>query len=208
MSPSSARILIADGDRFARIGLRTVLTARAEWSVCAEAATGDEAVVRGRAMRPDVALLGANLHGPGCLGIARALRTETPSPGIVIVASRASPELLHHAARAGARALVLRSDSEATLVRAVERVCRGQRHMPVRADDRPREPARDPLSPRELEVAALIASGRSTKETARILGVTSKTGDTYRTRLMRKIGAHSVVDVVFFAIRHGLIDID
>jgi len=126
---------------------------------------------------------------------------------LVAVPCRAG-SLLHHAARAGAQALVLRSDSEATLVRAVERVCRGQRHMPMDADDRPREPARERLSPRELEVAALIASGRSTKEAARILGVTSKTGDTYRTRLMRKIGAHSVVDGVFFAIRHGLIDID
>ena len=201
------RILIADSHHICRLGLRTVLTAVPGWTVCCEAETGVDAIERTSALLPDVVVLSLNLSAPHALVAARHIRAAAPSVEIVFLAARASPRLVSESLRVGARSLVLKSDSDDTLVAAVAAACRHQLYLSRSVADYATSPdTNEPLSPRECEVARLVALGRGNKEVAAMLGITAKTVETYRTRVMRKIGAHSVVDLVHYAIDLGLID--
>ena len=104
---------------------------------------------------------------------------------------------------------MVKSDVESTLVTAVAAASRHQTHLPPSAAAWAVEDGADqPLSPRESEVARLVALGRSNKEVAAALGITPKTAETYRTRVMRTLGAHSVVDLVHDVISLGLIEFE
>lgn len=206
---SVVRILVAEAHSVCRLGLNMVISSQPGWSVCAEATTGVEAIEKTITLRPDVAVISQDLSLPnGFVAVLRIRRAE-PSVEVVMVATHTSPQLAIEVLRAGARGLVLKSDPPQTVVAAIEAVRQHRTFLPpavahVALDELPRQP----LSPRERDVARLIATGRSNKEVAAALGITPKTAETHRTRIMRKLELHSVVDLVHYAIRHGLIEID
>jgi len=203
------RILIADSHHICRRGLRTVLTAVPGWTVCSEAETSVDAIERTCALLPDAVVLSLNLSAPHALVAAQHIRADAPSVEIVLLAARASPRLVSESLRTGVRSLVLKSDSDDTLVAAIAAACRHQAYLSQSvAEYAMSQHMNEPLSPRECEVARLVALGRGNKEVAAMLGITAKTVETYRARIMRKVGAHSVVDLVHYAIDLGLIDIE
>ena len=211
------RILLADDHEIVRRGLRGLLEAHPDWEVCAEAENGREAVDRARESRPDVAVLDLSLPELNGLEATRRIRRESPNTEVLVFTVHDSEELVFEALSVGARGYVLKSDGASHLIDAVEAL---SMHRPffnpdvmqtivqgyVRDRAEPTSslgPAND-LTRREREVIQLLAEGRGNQEIAVRLRISVKTVETHRAAIMRKLGFRSIVDLVRYAIREGI----
>jgi DNA-binding NarL/FixJ family response regulator len=206
------RILLADDHAVVRRGLRALLEQRAGWQVCAEAANGREAVELAMRHFPDVAILDMAMPELNGLEATRGIRRHSPNTEILLFTVIESRSLLRDVLAAGARGFVLKGEVERSIMDAVEALAA---HRPYFSgalsnevldgylrDATARAAAPDGLlTPREQEIAQRVVEGLSTKQIALNLGISTKTVETHRTALMRKIGAHSVADVVRYAIK-------
>lgn len=211
------RILIADDHAMVREGLRKVLEEQPGWVVCGEAANGREAVAKTLELKPDVLVLDFVMPELNGLEVTRRVRAARPQTEVLILTMHESEQLARAVLAAGAHGFVLKSDAGTTLVTAVEHLSRHQpffsakvSHMVLNGDQRPamsageQKPAGDRLTAREREIVQLIAEGRSSKQAADALGISVKTVDTHRANLMRKLGIHSVSELVRYAIRENI----
>lgn len=210
------RILIADDHEVVRRGVRAVLQDQPGWSICGEAATGREAVALALALQPDVVVLDIGMPELNGLEAARQIRRQGPV-GIVVLTVHASDDVVAEVLATGADGYVLKEDAGHSLVTAIQAVLahRGFLSKRVRAVAR-RRPApraatpvgegRTSLTPREREVLQLLAEGASSKDVAARLGIAVRTAETHRARIMAKLDAHSIGDLVRFAIRNHMID--
>ena len=211
------RIVIADDHEVVRMGLRAVLEREPEWTVCGEAATGRQAIAEAVEQRPDVVILDVSMPDMNGLEAARQIRRVVEAQ-ILMVSVNESDQMLRDAVDAGASGFVSKADAARTLVEAVRTIVNGQTFFPLPAvavrlavaDDRPagvaRPAARGPLTPRESEVLALLAAGRTNKEIAATLGISIKTAETHRARILRKLDLHSMNELVRYALRNHLIE--
>ena len=211
------RILVADDHTMVREGLRKVLEEQPGWVGCGEAGNGREAVAKTRELKPDVLVLDFVMPELNGLEVTRQVRAAQPQTEVLILTMHESEQLARAALAAGAHGFVLKSDAGTTLVTAVEHLSQHQpfftakvSHVAPDGHLHPAEsagaekPAGDPLTAREREVVQLIAEGRSSKHVADALGISVKTVDTHRANLMRKLGIHSVSELVRYAIREGI----
>jgi DNA-binding NarL/FixJ family response regulator len=205
------RILLAEDEQIVRQGVRALLE-QAGFEVVAEASDGREAIRLAERLRPDVAVL--DLAMPNMNGTTAARELGRVAPGtrtVVLTAHRGDEEVLA-ALQAGIKGYVLKTEAMADLVRALHEVARGHTYLSpgisgtvVEAGLGKRERPADPLTPREKEVLQLIAEGKTTKQVAQILGVSVKTAESHRTRLMEKLGIHETASLVRYAIRKGIV---
>lgn len=212
------RILVADDHEMIRQGLRKVLEAQPGWVVCGEAANGREAVAKTKELQPDVAVLDFFMPELNGLEATRLIRTEAPRSAVLILTMHESEQLAREALAAGARGFVLKSDAGTTLVLALEQILQGRTFFSAKVSQiiqegqRPAQTAaglaagRPTLSARQREVLQLLAEGKSSKQVAETLGISVKTAETHRVNLMRKLGLHSVSEVVRYAIRNRIIE--
>lgn len=208
------RLLIADDHELVREGLRKVLAARREWEVCAEAVNGREAVDKARQFKPDLAILDFSMPELNGLEAARQIRRELPRTEVLILTMHESDSLVRDVLAAGARGFILKSDAGRVLVQAIETLLNGKPFFTSKVSElvlqgylNPAEPGADEgarLTPREREIVQLIAEGKMSKEIAGLLSISEKTVETHRSNLMRKLDAHSVSDVVRYAIRNKI----
>lgn len=212
------RILLVDDHEIVRKGLRALLKAHAGWEVCGEAANGREAVQMARQMKPDVVVLDISMPELNGLEAARQIRNLLPATEVLILTMYESDELVREVIEAGARAYVMKSDAAQDLAAAVEAL---EHHKPffssrvseivLRESLQPRLEGlqhgshRGVLSPREREVVQLLAEGRSQKQVADRLGISKRTVETHRTNLMRRLGLHSLTEIVRYAIRNNIV---
>ena len=210
------RILLADDHEMVRKGLRTVIESRANWVVCAEAANGREAVELARSKHPAVAVVDLTMPELNGLDATRTIVRECRGTEVLILTMHDSEQLIHSVLAAGARGYVLKSDAGTVLVEAIESLARHEPFFTSKVSDLLLQsyltPGQAPgdgsarLTTREREIIQLVAEGHSSKEIAGILGISVKTADTHRTNLMRKLGIHSVSEVVRYAIRNNMIE--
>lgn len=212
----SVRILIADDHDVVRQGVRAVLERHAGWVVCGEASTGREAVAKAVDLRPDVVVLDVSMPELNGLEATRQIRDVVPAK-ILILTVHESEQVVTEVLDAGAHGYVLKSDAGRTLVDAI-RALLGHREFFTervhavadrRAAVRRPAPARRAsglLTPREREVLQLLAEGRSNKEIAAGLGMTTKTAETHRAHILTKLNLHSMSALVRYAIRHHIIE--
>jgi len=143
---------------------------------------------------------------------ARQIRHDLPGTKIVLLTMHTDEQYILDAIRAGVSGYVLKSEAATDLVKAIQDVNKGLTHLSSRVSravvkgylDKNESPG-DPLSPRERQVLQLIAEGKTTKEIATVLGVSVKTADSHRTRIMKKLDMHGTAGLVRYAIRTGLI---
>ena len=213
------RILIADDHEVVRKGLRSLLEAEESLEVVGEASNGREAVERATAARPDVVVLDIGMPELNGLEATRRIVKATPRTEVLILTVYETEEVIREVLRAGARGYVLKSDAGRLLLTAVEAVSAHKPFFTSRVSElvlagflsgdgiRPTEetPPGAPLTPREREVLQLLAEGKTNKEVAAVLGIGLKTVETHRMNLMAKLGLHSVVDLVRYAIRNGIV---
>jgi DNA-binding NarL/FixJ family response regulator len=216
-SSRQLRILIADDHEVIRRGLKTLLSAKPGWVVCAEAATGRDAITKAEQHRPDIAVMDIAMPELNGLEAGRKILKMLPKTEILVFSAHYSDQLVREVIEAGARAYVLKSDADQDLFPAIEALVN---HRPFftagdaeilindafREDSLPMGMKHKHLTSREREVVQLVAEGRSSKEVAGLLGISTKTAETHRANLMRKLELHSAVDVVRYAVRNTIIE--
>lgn len=212
-------LALASDHTLVRQGLLRIFQMETDMTVVGEAADGLEAVCVALQTRPDVLVVDMampNLSGPDAVA---KVRRELPETKVVIVSMHADEEYLVQALRSGADGYVLKDDSARALVQAVRDVVAGRRYLSPRISERAiqvyidaadcaRTSEADVLTDREREVLRLAAEGLSNRTIASMLFISTRTVETHRANMMRKLGIHGQSDLVRYAVRTGLILID
>ncbi len=207
-------ILVADDHQLVRMSLRELLQLRPDWRVCGEASNGLEAVALAATLRPDVAVLDVRMPELGGLEAARRIRSVSPATEIMVLTGHASDTLVREAASAGAHALALKGGDAGDVIRGVEALAAHRSFLapeggPLPGAASPCGPATHPprqLTPREREIAKLLAKGKTNWSVGAILGISVKTVETHRANILWKLGLESIVELVLYAVQNNLIE--
>jgi DNA-binding NarL/FixJ family response regulator len=206
----TVRLLIADDHAIVRQGLRLLLEQEG-FEVVGEAKDGSEAVRLAGDLLPDVAVLDRLMPGHCGLEATWEIRRVSPQTRVIMLSGRADEESVLQAVEAGARGWVLKSQDARDLIAAVREVARGGTYLSAAASTAVMDAFRgrakssaDSLTRRERQVLQLIAEGRRNREIAELLGVSVKTTETHRSRIVTKLNSHHTADLVRYAIRTGL----
>jgi two-component system, NarL family, response regulator NreC len=205
------RVFLADDHLIVRDGLRTILQS-AGFEVVGEASDGRTTVSMCDKLKPDVAILDIGMPLRNGIDAARDIRRLSADIKIVLLTMYPEESYVLAGLRAGVTGYVLKSNAAPTLVQAIEAVSRKETYLSsgvsqtlVQAYLSHVEAPSDPLSSREREVLQLIAEGKNMKEIGAELGISPKTAETHRSRIMEKLNIHDVAGLVRYAMKHGLI---
>jgi DNA-binding NarL/FixJ family response regulator len=208
-------ILIADDHEVVRQGFRALLEKRREWKVCGEASTGGETIDKAKKLRPDMLLLDLTLPDMNAIEAITKIMHVCPALKIVALATHDSGDLAAKALAAGASGIAMKSDPATDLVRTIENIGQAQPFLSSAAvlllvgqvlKNRTAEVLPGDLTPRELEILKLRASGWKNVEIARSLEISVKTVDAHRINFMRKLRFATDRDLIQFALRHHFIE--
>jgi DNA-binding NarL/FixJ family response regulator len=207
------RILLAEDHLIVRQGLRALLD-RQGLQVVGEAANGHEAIRLAQKLGPEVAVLDLAMPLMNGIDAAREILSRVPALKVILLTMHAEDQYVMEAIRAGITGYVLKTQATADLIQAIEAVSRGTVYLSPRISRvlvdaylaRTALPP-DPLTSKERQVLQLIAEGNSTKETAALLGISVRTADSHRTKIMQKLDIHETASLVRYAIRRGLVQI-
>lgn len=214
------RLLLCDDHALFREGLAALLLRTPGNQIVAETGSGREAVRLAAELMPDVVLLDVGLPDLTGIEVAAALRTVSPASTLVALSMYADQHYVERMFAAGALAYVLKNDASGELLRAIDSALGGERFLSHSLRAASEADAVDAagaplgrcanidcelLTPREREILRLLARGRRSKDIAAELGISVKTVETYRSRLMHKLSIDSLVGLVKFAIRAGLV---
>ena len=215
------RILIADDHTVVRTGLHALLDRASDMQTIGEATNGEEALRPASELHPDVVLLDISMPGPGGIEVTKQLKETCPDIRVLILTVHKDERLLQEAIKAGASGYVTKNALEPELINAVHAVRRGDLYVHptmtrallqdfASAD----EPATQPtdrrqvesLTPRETEVLHLIAQGYTNRQAADELGISVRTVETHRANIMGKLDLSGRVELVRYAMEHGLLE--
>ena len=210
------RVYLADDHAVVREGLRYLLEAQQDIIVVGDAGNGRDAVTQVKQLAPDVVVMDVSMPDLNGIDATALILEDLPQTRVVILSMQGSVEHVYRALQAGAHGYILKESAGKVLVEAVRSVHSGGRYLStgitetlvgdylqqrtLAAEVSPLER----LSRREREVLQLVVEGRSSVEIGEMLGLSSKTIDTYRSRLMQKLGIGDVPTLVKFAIQHGV----
>lgn len=194
-----------------RQGLKALLE-RERFEVVGEASDGREAIRLAGRLSPDVAVLDLAMPLLNGIEAGHEIRAACPTAKMIALTVHTEDQYVLSALQAGFRGYVLKSQAAAQLVRAIEEVQRGAIYLSPRVSQvvvdaylGKSELPQELLTGREREVLQLVAEGKTTKEIARLLGISTKTAESHRTRIMGKLDIHETAGLVRYAIRRGLI---
>jgi two-component system response regulator NreC len=209
------RILLVDDHAVVRAGLRALLELEPDLRVVGEAGTGDAGVALARELAPDVVVMDLEMPGAGGLEATRRLARDLPSARVLVLTAHGEPEWLMPVLEAGGRGILTKHCADRDLAAAVRAVAAGEAHLvpevarvlasALRTPRREAEADLARLSGREREVLTLTAGGFSSTEIGERLSLSHKTVETYRERLMEKLGMRHRSELIRFALDHGLL---
>ena len=209
------RVLIADDHAVVAEGLRHLVEAESDIEVVACVGDGREAVQQARDTQPDVVLMDLSMPELNGADATRAILQRDPRCRVIVLSMYAQREYVRRALKAGAAGYVVKRSAAKELVEAIRAVHAGQRYLSPRVADvviddyaEERDDPLSRLSAREREVLQLLAEGRTGAEIAQRLSLSQKTVETYRARLVEKLGIRDVAGLVRFAIQRGLVSLD
>ena len=209
------RVLLADDHPVVRAGVRAFLESEPDIVVVGEASIGCQAVALAQDLHPDVVIMDVSMPGSG-LDATRQIRATCATTQVVIFTFHNPDIYLLEAVQAGAAGFVLKSAADTELVTAIRVVAEGGAFLSPSSTrlvveeyraglESDHAVAHDPLSEREQEVLKLIALGYTASEAAAALKLSPKSVETYRTRIMQKLGLHNRVALVQYALSHNLL---
>jgi len=216
------RILIIDDHPLFREGIKTILARDGRFDVVDEAGSGREGIEKACQLKPDVVLLDVSLPDETGMEVARKLRTQIPRTKIMILSMHSKIDYIVEAFQAGATGYVVKESAAERLAQGLEAVASGEyfldssisHEVVARLMNSPMKEAKvsdsgySQLTAREQEIMRMLAEGASKSEIAERLFISIKTVENHRTNIMRKLNIHSAMELVRYAARLGLIDVD
>lgn len=213
--PEGTKILLVDDHAMFRAGIKALLEADGRLVVVGEASSGDEAVDKVRELKPDVVVMDLSMPGSNGLEATRRIAALELDTKVLVLTVHAEEEYLVPVVEAGASGYLTKTSADNDLIEAIKVVARGEVYLPPKATtlllQRYKASESDDaaglhdLSTREQEVLALTAEGYSSREIGKKLFISPKTVDTYRSRIMDKLGLNHRSELVRFALRVGLL---
>jgi DNA-binding NarL/FixJ family response regulator len=205
------RILLADDHDLVRQGIKTLLERQGFQVVC-EASDGQEALRLAAKNKPDVAIMDVSMPIMNGVDAAREMTKSSPKTRVILLTQHDEDQYVTEALRAGVQGYVLKNQAVEDFVHAIQEVCRGSVYLSpnisravVDAYLSKTYDSTDILSGRERQVLQLVGEGKSTKDISVHLGISVKTAESHRARLMKKLDIHETATLVRYAIRRGLI---
>lgn len=217
---SKIRVLVADDHAIVREGVQMLLEAHPDIEVIGEAVDGQEALDKAAQLRPDVVIMDIGMPGMDGLQATRRIKELSPDVHVLALTMHESNDYFFHVLSAGASGYVLKGATSADLISAVRAVHRGDvfLHPSVtkrlvtdylrRVSDGEERASYDGLTNREREVLTLVAEGYTNQQIAERLVLSTSTVQTHRANIMRKLNLQNRTELIKYAIRQGLIDID
>jgi DNA-binding NarL/FixJ family response regulator len=212
VEPAEFRVLLADDHDVVRWGVQELVRERRGWEVCCEATDGREAVALATEFQHQAVVLDLTMPGLDGLQATREIVKASPATRVLIFTAHDSPALVREAVACGAHGVVLKTDGAAQLLRGLDALAMDQRfyspgvpRVPSEAAPTMVQPARAGLTPRELEILRFLAEGKSNWCTGTILGISVRTVETHRAKIMHKLGLESIVELVLYAVRQGIV---
>jgi DNA-binding NarL/FixJ family response regulator len=214
------RVFLADDHAVVRDGLRLILEAQEDITVVGEAEDGHQAIDRVLKAKPDIVIMDIAMPGLNGIEATQQILDSRPSVKVLILSMHSSPEYISRALKAGALGFLLKESAGKEVVKAVKTIYLGHRYLCQKISEaviddyidlQEAAQARSPLtrlSPREREVLQLVTEGKTTKEIGQMLFLSPKTVETYRSRLMGKLGIKDIPGLVKFAIQHGITSLE
>jgi two-component system response regulator NreC len=208
-------VLLVDDHAMFRAGIRALLEAEGHVNVVGEGSSGDEAVDLVRELKPDVVVMDLSMPGSNGLEATRRIAALELQTNVLVLTVHAEEEYLVPVVEAGASGYLTKTSADTDLLEAIRIVARGQVYLPpkattlllkqYKANEADEEAGLKDLSTREQEVLALTAEGFSSREIGKKLFISPKTVDTYRSRIMDKLGLSHRSELVRFALKVGLL---
>jgi len=216
------RIFIVDDHPMFREGLKSIIAQNPRFEMAGEAGDGQSALQVLENLKPDVILMDISLPDTNGIDLIREIRRNLPAAQILIVSMHGRIDYITAAFQAGALGYIVKDASSGKILQALDLVSRGEyfldtsiaREVVERLADSPRQESQisdraySSLSRREQEILRLLAEGRSSREVAEVLFISRKTVENHRTNIMAKLGLHSTMELLRYAARLGLIDLD
>lgn len=211
------RILLADDHTVMRRGLRLLLEQQPDFHVVAEADDGRQAVEMAAAEHPNVAVLDIGMPLLNGIEATRQMLAADSSIAVVVLSMHSDETYVLRALKAGAKGYLLKNSAEADLIQAVRAVAEGKSFFSptigrMLLEDYMRQVAKrevedsyDLLTPREKEILQLLAEGKTNKEVANLLNISTYTVESHRGNILEKLNLHSVPELILYAVRKGLI---
>jgi two-component system response regulator NreC len=215
----SIRILIADDHAVLREGLRQLLSLQKDFEVVGEAKDGIEALEQARKLKPDILLLDIAMPRMGGLDVLKLVREAAPETRVIVLSMFEKDAFAQEALRNGAMGYVLKGAPSFEILEAIRDAHAGRYFLShsiqstvingyLSGPQKPATSAYDQLTEREKQVFSLLVQGSSNAKIAEILCVSGKTVEKHRANIVQKLDTASLVEMVRFAIRHGIIDLE
>jgi two-component system, NarL family, response regulator NreC len=205
------RIVLADDHVLVRQSLKSLLEGEG-FQVVGEASDGQEALRLVESFQPDIVVMDISMPIFNGLNAAREMSRSSPKTKTILLTQHDEGQYVSEALEAGVKGYVLKNQVASDLLLAIRQVSRGQVYLSpgvsravMEAYHSMTEKSKNPLTSRERQVLQLIAEGKSTKDVASLLGISVKTAESHRTRLMQKLGIHETASLVRYAVRQGIV---
>jgi DNA-binding NarL/FixJ family response regulator len=207
-------IIFADDQLIIRAGIRALLDTMPQYTVVAECAEGGQAVEAACRLRPEVVILDIAMPGVGGIEAARRIHQCEPNIKILILSSIDRQEVIEQALNAGAMGYLHKEFILDELTRALEFILRDVRYLSPKIQDSLIQSGADRdrvvsslLTPRQIEILRLVASGQTNKEIAISLGISPKTVEFHRAQMMERLGVRDVTGLTRYAMKKGIVDL-
>jgi DNA-binding NarL/FixJ family response regulator len=209
------RLMLVDDHEVVRQGVRALIESVPDWTVCAEAGNGEQALKAAADAKPDLVVLDVSMPSVSGLDLILQLKKVLPKVEILVLTMHDSERIVAQALRAGARGYLLKSDGGDRLIEALTALSRHQTYFSASVSETLLQSylnssstqEHEQLTPRERQIVKLVAEGNSNKRISMILNVSIKTVETHRSAAMRKIGAKSSADLALYAARNELVQL-
>ena len=222
MGAQKKRIIIIDDHPLFREGIKTILNRKPKYEVVGETGTGCEGLQMVKDLKPDLVLLDLSLPDMRGIELISDILKSAAKAGILIVSMHSKIDYIVKSFQYGAMGYIVKESAAETLLIAIEHIIKGDYYMDTSVSQKvvkklatlpPKKsisvkPGYESLTPREQEVMAMLAEGMNAVQIADKLFISSKTAENHRSNIMRKLGLHSTIELVRYAAKIGLIDID